>query len=364
MKTQRVRDLQQQYIASLPRWRRPLVGYICAIPALLCSLFLAVFLQHLLQRFIFPATFLLLALLLVALIWGGGPAFFMLVIGIILLNSYFIPLLGQFNLRNEDFVQVLPVFVISLVILLVVRQRERAYMKLQVVGQELERYASELEAMNSHLEDEKREKECFLSTASHELKTPVTTIRGYSQLLQRRLAKQSTLMNIHDLEPGFKRIDEQTTRLTILIDQLLDANGFRSSGTALAKRKYDLNELCRSIVGDQRLLTGRDVVFSPLKEPLELQMDVDRITQVVINLVSNALKYSPQDKPVAVCVSKNKQCVLLQVQDYGYGIAPDELPQIFDSFHRTAKARSSATSGLGLGLAICKVNVDHHEGRI
>jgi signal transduction histidine kinase len=214
------------------------------------------------------------------------------------------------------------------------------------------------------LEHENREKDGFISIASHELKTPVTTIRGYSQLLQRRLAKRLILTEVPDLGPAFKRIDEQTVRLTILIDRLLDVNTFSSSRVALSKSPYDFNQLCREVLEDQRELTGRDVVFSPTKEPLELLMDVDRMTQVVLNLVSNALKYSPQEKPIEVCVSQNDQCALLQVQDHGCGIAPDEIPQIFSRFYRTPRARASTTSGLGLGLAISKEIVDQHGGRI
>jgi len=324
---------------------------------------MAVFLQQLFQRFLFPATFLLLALLLVALAWGVGPALLMLVVGILALY-YFIPLIGQFTLRDGDIVQVLPVSAIGLIILLVVGQRERAYMKIRTVDQELERYASELEAVNSQLEAENREKESFLSIASHELKTPVTTIHGYAQLLRRRLAQRSILTTIPDLERAFTHIEEQTVRLTTLTDRLLDVHTFRSYGAVLSKSQYDLNQLCRKVVEDQRELTGRNVVFSPMKEPLELPMDVDRMTQVVINLVSNALKYSSEAQPVEVRVSRNDQCALLQVQDHGCGIAPDELSQIFNLFYRTPNARSSTAHGLGLGLAICKDIVDRHKGRI
>jgi len=365
MSAREARDLRKQYFTTLPKWRRPFVGYICAIPILSLSLFLAVILQQLLQRFLFPATFLLLALLITALTWGAGPALLMLFIGVIALNSYFIPLLNQFYLRSGDAIQVLPVFAIGLIMLLVIEQRERAYRKIQMVGQELERYASELEAVNRHLEAEHHEQESFLSMASHELKTPITTIRSYAQLLQRRLAKRPTSASLHDFEPAFKRIDEQTIRLTTLIDQFLDVKTLSTYREAtLSKSQYDLNQLCQKVIEDQRELTDRDVVFSPTQEPLALQIDVGRMTQVVINLVSNGLKYSPQDKPVCVCVSRNGQCALLQVQDHGCGITADELPHIFERFYRTPEARSSTTSGLGLGLAICKEIVDQHEGRI
>jgi signal transduction histidine kinase len=111
-------------------------------------------------------------------------------------------------------------------------------------------------------------------------------------------------------------------------------------------------------------LTGREVVFSPSSEPLELQIDVDCVNQAVINLVGNAIKYSPKDKPVEVHVSRNDQNALLQVRDNGCGIAPDEIPHIFEMFYRSSEARSSTINGLGLGLAICKDIIDRHEGRI
>jgi signal transduction histidine kinase len=76
------------------------------------------------------------------------------------------------------------------------------------------------------------------------------------------------------------------------------------------------------------------------------------------------VKYSPEDKPVEVCVSRDGQRTLLRVRDHGYGIAPDEFPHIFEMFYRTPGARSSTTDGLGLGLAICKGIVDQHGGRI
>lgn len=350
--------LHKQHIKSRPKWRHPLVGYLCAIPILFGSLFLAVYLQQFFHRFLFPGTFLLLSLLLVALVWGAGPALLLLVVSIIAMNYFFIPLVGQFSLINGgDIVQVLPLFIIGLIILLITSQRERAYINAQ-------NYASELEAINSRLDEANREKDGFLSIASHELKTPVMTIRGESQLLLRRLAKRSTSIDLNEVESACHRIHEQTRRMTTLIEDLLDVSHLRSGKMVLNKSRYDLNQLCRKVIEDQRLLTGREVVFTPAAEPLELPIDVDRITQAVINLVSNAMKYSSEDTPVALCVSRGGQCALLQVQDHGCGIAPDELPHIFEIYYRAPGARSSTTSGLGLGLTISKDIIDRHGGRI
>jgi signal transduction histidine kinase len=322
------------------------------------TLFITISLQQLLHRFLFPGTFLLLPVLLVALIWGVGPALLLLLISIISLDYYFVPIVGQFSLTDgRDILQFLPLFVIGLIILLVASQRERACINAQS-------YASELETVNSQLDEANREKDGFLSIASHELKTPVMAIRGESQLFLHRLAKRPDSIDIKEVERAFERVNEQTTRMTTLIDDLLDVNNLRSAKTVLNKSRYDLNQLCHKVIEDQRLVTGREVIFSPTTEPLELYIDVDRITQTVINLVSNAMKYSPEDKPVEVCVSRKSQSALLQVKDHGCGIAPDELPRIFEIYYRAPGARSSTTSGLGLGLTICKDIIDRHEGRI
>lgn len=352
--------LRNQYIKSIPKWRRPLVGYFCAIPIVLLTLFVTSLLRQILHHLIFPGSFLVVSLLLIALMWGVGPALFMLIISMIAVEFHVVIPVGQIVLMNgEDTVQLLLPFMSGLIILLVAGQRERAYINAHLDEQELERYASELEAMNGCLEEANRERDSLVSIASHELKTPITAIRGQSQLQLRRLAKRST-MDIKEVKASFERINEQTTRLTTLIDELLDVNNFRSNGVVLNKSRYDLNQLCRKVIEDQCLLTGRDVTFYPLLEPLELQMDVDRMTQVVINLVSNALKYSPEDRPVEVRVSRNG----LQVQDHGCGIAPDELSHIFEMFYRAPRVRSSAIQGLGLGLAISKNIVEGHGGRI
>lgn len=357
--------LRKQYMRDLPKWCHPLWGYACAIPLFLVALFLPVLLQRLLHPLLFPAVFVVLALALISFLWGTGPALFMLVISLIGLDFYFIPPGGQLTLLNWwDIAQLIPFFFSSVIIILITGQRERAQINDYQDHLELQQYVEELETAHAYLGEVKRERKSFLSMASHELKTPVTTLRAYSELLLRRLAKRSTSIDASDLEAAFQRVNEQTIKLTTLIDKLLDVNTFRFHAMVLSKSRYDLNQLCRKVIEDQHVLTGREVVFSSSVEPLELQMDVDRMTQVIHNLVNNALKYSSQNKLVEVHVSQNDQHALLQVQDHGFGIAPDELPHIFETYYRTSRARSSTTSGFGLGLAISKEIINRHGGRI
>ncbi len=358
-------QLRKQYITGIPKWRLPLWGYVCALPVILIAFFLLVFFHRFIYPLLFPTVFLTLALALISFLWGVGPALLMLVISLVGLDFYFIPPVGQLTLLNwESITQWFPFLITNLIIVLITGQRERAYINGYQSLQQLHQYAEELETATSYLEETKRERDSFLLVASHELKNPVTSIRGQLQLLRRHLAKKPTAIDAHDLEETLQRIHDQSIRLTTLIDQLLDINIFRSHETVLSKSRYDLNQLCQKVIEDQLALTGRVIVFSPSVEPLELQIDVDRMIQVVLNLVGNALKYSSRDKPVEVRVSRNNQRALLQVQDHGLGITPEELPHIFGMYYRTPRARSSTTSGLGLGLAISKDIVDRHGGHI
>jgi len=357
--------LRKQYIVGMPKWSRPLWGYICGIPLLLVVLFIPMLLERFIHPLLFPTVFLIPALALISFLWGIGPALLALVVSIIGLDVYFIPPVGQFTLFNWwDIAQLLPFFVSSLIIVLLTGQRERAYIHGHQDRQELHHYAEELEWKTGYLEAIKRERDSFLSIASHELKNPVTALRGYLQLLHRRLTKSSTSIEIKHLEEALQRMNEQTIRLTTLIDELLDVNTFHSHGIVLSKRPCELNQLCRKIIEDQRELTGREIIFFPCVEPLTFQMDVDRMAQVVLNLVSNALKYSSVHQSVEVCVRRNNQLALLQVQDHGCGIAPGELPHIFEMYYRAPCVRSSTISGLGLGLAISRDIIDRHGGRI
>jgi signal transduction histidine kinase len=126
----------------------------------------------------------------------------------------------------------------------------------------------------------------------------------------------------------------------------------------------DLGEICRSIVEDQRLLTERLIELTIPTTPLILEVDCDRISQVVINLVQNAVKYSPESSPVGVHVSHDTDRAIIQVSDDGPGVSEELRTRIFEAFYRTPEVQASSQRGLGLGLAICREIVERHGGRI
>ncbi|MBV9259094.1 MAG: sensor histidine kinase, partial [Ktedonobacteraceae bacterium] len=119
-----------------------------------------------------------------------------------------------------------------------------------------------------------------------------------------------------------------------------------------------------TVVEDQRLLSGRAITLGMPEKVVRMQADCERLEQVFTNLISNAIKYSPEGSPVEVVLSMQDARVLIQIKDSGQGIPKDQQEHIFETFYRTPDAQTSSKRGLGLGLAISKNIVERHNGRI
>ncbi|MFL5627396.1 MAG: sensor histidine kinase [Ktedonobacteraceae bacterium] len=205
----------------------------------------------------------------------------------------------------------------------------------------------------------------FLAMASHELKTPMTTILGQAQLLLRRLSRMPELSSeLVTMRAALESIDTQTRRMNHLVDDLLDLYNIRAGKTQLRLTTLDLVEMCREVVKEQRVLTGGMIKLTAPQHSVMLQADNDRLRQVVTNLISNAIAYSSPNEPVEVLVDRYRDIGIIEVQDYGSGIPVDQQTHIFEPFYRGSQAQSNSKSGLGLGLAICKDIVERHAGRI
>jgi signal transduction histidine kinase len=201
--------------------------------------------------------------------------------------------------------------------------------------------------------------------ASHELKTPMTTILGQVQLMLRRLSKMPELSyELATMRNALESINAQTRRLNALVDDLLDVYNVHTGKVQLRLEACNLVDICREVVEEQRLLTGRTIELEAPLTPVILQADNDRLEQVVINLVSNALKYSPESSPVKVLVEQRRDIGSIEVYDSGPGIPKNEQSHIFEPFYRGSDVQTTVKSGLGLGLTICKDIVERHSGRI
>src|SRR5947209_3838572 len=203
-------------------------------------------------------------------------------------------------------------------------------------------------------------KDEFISMASHELKTPVTSLKGFTHLLQRRLAKQGDEQALHFLD----RMETQLNKLTKLISDLLDVTKMQTGKLEFREERFSLDELVRETL--ENLQGTTETHFFRLEEVRNAQVfgDKDRLGQVLINLLTNAIKYSPQADAVIVRVSTDEHGAIVSVQDFGIGIAETHQEKIFERFYQVNDATEKTFSGLGIGLYISNEIVKRHHGRL
>ena len=359
-------ELRRLYMAEIPGWRRPLVGYLFTVPIVGLGLLTLLLEQSFLPSFYFPSTLLLVTTLLIALFWGVGPALLSIVLGTIgLYYIYISPVIHPGIPSVQEILQLFPYIIAGLVVAIITAQRETARYRALFAEEVANERADELARANLELEQANKLKDQFLSMASHELKTPITSIRGQAQLALRRIAKQREVSSdISTAYTALEKIEQQTRRLNTLVEDLLDLSSIQAGKIPLQMSTCDLVEICRIVVEEQRLLSDRTITLETPPETVKIKADANRLSQVVTNLVSNALKYSPDDKPISVRLSKDDGKITLAVEDEGSGIAPEEQKHIFEPFYRASHARSSSKNGMGLGLAICKDIVERHGGSI
>lgn len=203
----------------------------------------------------------------------------------------------------------------------------------------------------------------FLSSLSHELKTPLAAILGFTRIL-----KANKKGNLHEREiKQLQIVDRNGVRLDSLINDLLDLSRVQSRNIGLKREMTELRDLIQSTVdGLLTILRDRQQIVSLNLDHTEVWMDLDqtRIAQVLTNLISNASKYSPEGSTVAVTSTLDGDDWVLKVQDQGHGIPVEQQEQLFTLFYRTPDARASATPGTGIGLYVSKQIIDMHEGHI
>jgi len=204
-------------------------------------------------------------------------------------------------------------------------------------------------------------KKDFVANVSHELRTPLASIKGYSE----------TLLD-DDVERGKQKefleiIDRHATRMSRIIDDLLILSRLESSAVSLISATVDMKELIGSVVKgvikgaqDKALIIKADL---PLILP-HVMGDRDRLEQVVVNLIDNAIKYTPSGGEVTITADAHGADVRVDISDTGIGIPADDISRIFERFYRVDKARSRALGGTGLGLAIVKHIIQGHGGRL
>ena len=210
------------------------------------------------------------------------------------------------------------------------------------------------------IEEQKREmekKDQFISMASHELKTPVTSLKAYTEILMMELEPGNTTGALSILDKMNKQID----KLTRLIGDLLDASKVNSEQLNFYLEKIDFNELVEEVTGIIQLTSNKHKIELQLSESRIIEGDRERLGQVITNLLSNAIKYSPEADRIIVSSLINDDGIKLCVQDFGIGIPLEEQPKLFNRFFRVM---NNTYPGLGLGLFICNEIIKRHSGRM
>lgn len=216
----------------------------------------------------------------------------------------------------------------------------------------------------SSLKAEEKRKSNFISMLSHELKTPITSIKGHVQLLLRVLNNESSSSLTSRLKPSLSRIDQLLSQLNGLIGDMLDLTRIEQDKLEIRKRIVLIDSLVEEVVQDFRLSHQQHRFHLNSERGIKINIDSHKITQVLINLIDNAIKYAPRNKNVDISVLTIDNEVLIKIKDYGIGINEENQERIFDRFHRVEGKDELHYGGFGIGLYLASTIVALHAGRI
>ncbi len=204
------------------------------------------------------------------------------------------------------------------------------------------------------------QKDEFLAVASHELKTPVTSIKAYGQVLQKIFMQQGDEKSTELLQ----KMDTQINKLTNLISDLLDVTKIHSGNLMFQPENFDFNSLIEEMVNDLQLTTEQHDLVLKLSNTATVFADKERLGQVLTNLISNAIKYSPHAAKIIIRSKKDADTITVTIQDFGIGISKEKQPHVFDRFYRASGPKESTFPGLGLGLYISSEIIKRMRGSI
>jgi PAS domain S-box-containing protein len=203
-------------------------------------------------------------------------------------------------------------------------------------------------------------KDEFIGMASHELKTPITTLKARTQLLKRRLEKQG----LSEAVQALAKMEMQIDRLTRLVADLLDISKIQAGRLDYAEERIALDAFLYDIVETAQQMSATHTLCIHGASDAYVIGDSDRLEQVFLNLISNAIKYSPLADKVDIHIETTRDTVTVKVQDYGVGIPTEHQSKIFDRFYRAYDEKNKTFPGLGMGLYISAEIVKRHGGEI
>ena len=228
-------------------------------------------------------------------------------------------------------------------------------------GDELERLATDLNRMIERLEESFQQINRFSADASHELRTPLTILQGELEAV----AQKARILP-EEVRDTIGSALEETQRLSKIVENLLAISRLEAGEARGHRERLDFAELSRTTADQMRLLAEEKRISLTCdgSDPVEVDADASRLKQVVVNLLDNAIKYTPEGGEVRVSVTRRDDRAILEVADNGIGISPTDRPHIFDRFYRADKARSRQMGGTGLGLSIVRSICLVHNGQV
>ena len=198
----------------------------------------------------------------------------------------------------------------------------------------------------------------FVLIAAHEIRTPLSSLKSYTQIIQHNLLKN----DIKDVETDVAKIDTQVDYLNLLVNRLFDTNEMKKGVVNLRKEDFDLNKQVAFAVDYFQNQSSQTFVLQCSHDSIVVPADRDKITQVLTNLIGNAVKYAPESDIIEIEVTQTDSEAIVSVKDFGQGISEADRNKIFDRFYRVRT--DTKTIGLGLGLYICNDIINAHNGSL
>ena len=369
--SRRKSKLHRGALAHIPWLQSPLFGYIACVLLVGLLALIEKIDQYFPHAPLFVGAPFGLASILAAMIWGIGPAVFSIVLGLVVVAKFLSPDVFTLDVA-KDLLIAGPFVFLQLVAVAAVIRLERSRRKILEAQQVAEKYAQELASANhqliqanTQLERAHIMKDYVLTRAAHELRTPLTTILGRTQLLASRLEKTGeTPENWAALQSYVPVVETRARHLRALIERLLDLSRAQSRAIPLQRHSCDLGKLCGEVVEDQRVLSGRAIELELPASAVVLQADSQLLSQMLTNILSNAVKYSPEQSSIQVHLCVEEKQATLHVSNECLAPSPEQLAQLFEPFYRTPEVEYSPILGWGLGLTISKEIIEQHGGQI
>jgi len=362
------------------RLRHPAAGYLLAALVQIAVAVINRLLNQYVPTFHYHGVLEVLAVALIAMNWGAGPGVFAALVALVLDETSVLPTLhGEEQLTGGDVIEGVLFMAIGICLSLVASTTERS--RRRAVEEKAAAQAREAQAREAALHQTQERMDEFVAVASHDLRSPLMAALGFNEVAARRYQRLTSAIvdtrpdlagQVEAVRTTLTETSQSVERVGRLVDLLFDTTQVRAGKLELHRTPVDLAAVVREQVLTLRVAHPHRTLHlelppeGPPEGPVPVVADADRIGQVVTNYVTNALKYSQGDQPVAIWVARDAAWARVSVEDHGPGLPASEQERIWDRFYQAEglRVQSGSSAGLGLGLHICKTIVEGHEGAV